>query len=83
MGLELCYIIKKKTNEGKMYKENWNDNTVNWSSGYRRAMREIDEILDMYLGFIYHLSSFWPNHYVGIQKQIEQSYFGLSNSFLY
>lgn len=48
-GLDLYYIIKKRTDEGKQYRDNWNCYTVSWSGGYRRAMREIDEILDFYI----------------------------------
>lgn len=48
-GLELYYIIKRKTDEGKHYRDNWNCYTVSWSGGYRRAMKEIDEILDFYI----------------------------------
>ena len=45
MDLELYYSLKDKTDKGKVYVDNWNEFTREWSSGYRKAMQEIDGIL--------------------------------------
>lgn len=52
MRLELYYILKRKADEGKRYRDNWNGFTTDWSSGYRKAMCEIDEILNFYNKYV-------------------------------
>ncbi len=49
MNYELYKRIKKITDEGKCYRDNWNEFTTEWSNGYRKAMQEIDEILDSFI----------------------------------
>jgi len=47
--MELFLRLKRITNLGKSYSDNWNEFTREWSSGYKKAMNEIDKELDSFI----------------------------------